>query len=48
MHGGFVEEDGEHWYRIDGIDGQAPFFTTLAQVWRCWLKKLLNSWGVMV
>jgi hypothetical protein len=25
-----------------------PFFTTLAQVWRCWLKKPLNSWGVMV
>ena len=30
MQGGFVDEDGERWYRIDGLDGQAPFFTTLA------------------
>jgi hypothetical protein len=30
MQGGFVEEDGERWYRIDGLDRQAPFFTTLA------------------
>jgi hypothetical protein len=30
MHGGFVDADGERWYRIDGLDGQDPFFTTLA------------------
>jgi hypothetical protein len=30
MQGGFVDEDGEHWYRIDGIDRQAPFFVALA------------------
>jgi hypothetical protein len=30
MHGGFADEDGERWYRIDGLDDEAPFFTTLA------------------
>ncbi len=30
MHGSFVDEDGERWYRIDGPDDAAPFFTTLA------------------
>jgi hypothetical protein len=30
MQGDFVDEDGERWYRIDGLDGQAPFFTALA------------------
>jgi hypothetical protein len=30
MRGGFVDEDGERWYRIDDLDDQAPFFTTLA------------------
>jgi hypothetical protein len=30
MQGDFVDEGGEHWYRIDGLDDQAPFFTTLA------------------
>ncbi len=30
MQGGFFDEDGERWYRIDGLDDQAPFFTTLA------------------
>ncbi len=28
--GGFVEEDGESWYRIDGCDAQAPFFMAVA------------------
>jgi hypothetical protein len=28
--GGFVEEGGETWYRIDGHDRQPPFFMTLA------------------
>jgi hypothetical protein len=30
MQGCFVDEGGERWYRIDGLDDQAPFFTTLA------------------
>ncbi len=30
MQGAFFDEDGERWYRIDGPDAQAPFFTTLA------------------
>jgi hypothetical protein len=30
MHGGFVDEDGERWYRIDGLADAAPFFTLLA------------------
>ncbi|MBK6714781.1 MAG: hypothetical protein IPG57_06720 [Burkholderiales bacterium] len=30
LRGGFVEEDGESWYRIDGCDAQAPFFMALA------------------
>ena len=30
MQGGFFDEDGERWYRIDDPDKQAPFFTTLA------------------
>lgn len=30
MHGGFVHEDGETWYRIDHHDHQAPFFMALA------------------
>ena len=30
MQGNFCDDDGEHWYRIDGPDEQAPFFTTLA------------------
>ena len=30
MQGAFFDEDGERWYRIDGADAQAPFFTTLA------------------
>ena len=30
MHGRFVEDDGETWYRIDGVDRQPPFFVALA------------------
>jgi hypothetical protein len=30
MHGGFVEDDGETWYRIDGHDRAPPFFVALA------------------
>jgi hypothetical protein len=30
VRGGFVDEDGERWFRIDGIDAQAPFFVALA------------------
>ena len=30
MVGGFADEDGQTWYRIDGYDRQAPFFMTLA------------------
>ncbi len=30
MHGRFVEDDGETWYRIDGYDRQPPFFVALA------------------
>jgi len=30
MHGAFVHDDGETWYRIDGHDAQAPFFMALA------------------
>ena len=30
LHGGFVEDDGETWYRIDGYDQQPPFFVALA------------------
>ena len=30
MHGRFVEDDGQTWYRIDGIDRQPPFFVALA------------------
>jgi len=30
MHGRFVDDDGEMWYRIDGIDHAAPFFMVLA------------------
>ena len=30
MQGGFVDEGGERWYRITGIEHQAPFFVALA------------------
>jgi hypothetical protein len=30
MRGGFVDEDGECWYPIDGLRDEAPFFTTPA------------------
>ena len=30
MVGGFADEDGQTWYRIDGYDRQQPFFMTLA------------------
>jgi hypothetical protein len=30
MEGRFVEDDGQTWYRIDGIDDAAPFFVALA------------------
>ena len=30
MTGGFVDDDGDTWYRIDAYDRQAPFFMTLA------------------
>jgi hypothetical protein len=30
MQGGFVEDDGQTWYRIDGHDHAAPFFVALA------------------
>ena len=30
MHGRFVEEGGETWYRIDGHDRKPPFFVALA------------------
>jgi hypothetical protein len=30
MHGRFVEDDGQTWYRIDGLNGQPPFFVALA------------------
>ena len=30
MQGRFVEDDGETWYRIDGLDDEAPFFVALA------------------
>ena len=30
MHGDFVEEGGQTWYRIDAYDQQPPFFMTLA------------------
>ncbi len=30
MHGGFVDEGQERWYRIDGIESQPPFFVALA------------------
>ncbi|MBL8352968.1 MAG: hypothetical protein JNL87_21945 [Burkholderiaceae bacterium] len=30
MHGRFVEDAGQTWYRIDGYDHQSPFFMTLA------------------
>ena len=30
MQGGFVEDEDETWYRIDGYDAQAPFFIALA------------------
>jgi len=30
VHGGFVEEDGHTWYRIEGLDGLPPFFMALA------------------
>ncbi|MGD9833107.1 MAG: hypothetical protein AB7U92_10190 [Piscinibacter sp.] len=30
MQGGFVEDDGEAWYRIDGYDRAPPFFVALA------------------
>ncbi len=30
MVGGFADEDGQTWYRIDGYDRQPPFFMTLA------------------
>jgi hypothetical protein len=30
MHGAFIDEDGERWYRIDGTESAVPFFTTLA------------------
>jgi hypothetical protein len=30
MHGAFVEDDGERWYRIDGHDHAPPFFVALA------------------
>lgn len=30
LQGGFVEDDGETWYRIDGYDRAPPFFVALA------------------
>ncbi len=30
MHGHFVQDDGETWYRIDGVDQAPPFFMVLA------------------
>ena len=30
MRGAFVDEGGERWYRIDGIDAERPFFVALA------------------
>jgi hypothetical protein len=30
MQGRFCDDDGERWYRIDGIQDAPPFFTTLA------------------
>lgn len=30
MQGRFVDEDGETWYRIDGLDDAPPFFVALA------------------
>ena len=30
MRGGFVDADGDSWYRIEGHDAQAPFFVALA------------------
>jgi hypothetical protein len=30
MAGGFVDEDGLHWYCIEALDAQRPFFVTLA------------------
>ena len=30
MVGGFADQDGQTWYRIDGYDRQPPFFMTLA------------------
>jgi hypothetical protein len=30
MQGRFVDDDGQAWYRIDGVDDAAPFFVALA------------------
>jgi len=30
IQGGFVQDQGDTWYRIDGVDEQPPFFMTLA------------------
>ncbi len=30
MRGGFVDDDGDSWYRIEGFDAQPPFFVALA------------------
>jgi hypothetical protein len=37
MHGSFIDEDGERWYRIVGLDDEAPFFTTLASDSDLWV-----------
>ncbi len=36
MTGGFVDDDGQTWYRIDHIDSQAPFFVALASESDLW------------
>ena len=37
LHGRFVtDDDGETWYRLDGIDAAPPFFTVLAGDNDCW------------
>ena len=30
LHGGFVRDGDETWYRIDGVEAQSPFFVALA------------------
>ena len=36
MEGRFVEDEGESWYRIDGVDRQPPFFIALASDCDVW------------